>query len=129
MPSLGVRLGVAATAAILLLVPFALLTVLVVGNWAPLYDLDRTGRRAALWIAAIMIPVLTALTVAVLLLAMIALGLFVTNAWHQGFPPSRAQVRGIEPVVWCGARGGGKIPHGRAPGHQGWKVVPRQEEL
>jgi undecaprenyl-diphosphatase len=238
---------VAATAAILLLVPFALLTVLVVGNWAPLYDLDRTvadalhgyalghpalvrvmavwsfvfsptswriaalllviwllrrgarplaiwvavtmtvggalgailkvlvgrhrpellepvaraagyafpsghalnnalgagvfvlvllpfardrpGRRAALWIAAIMIPVLTALTVAVLLLAMIALGLFVTNAWHQGFPPSRAQVRGIEPVVWCGARGGDKIPHGRAPGHHGWKVVPRQEEL
>jgi undecaprenyl-diphosphatase len=42
MPSLGVRLGVAATAAILLLVPFALLMVLVVASWAPLYDLDRT---------------------------------------------------------------------------------------
>ena len=40
--SLGVRLGVAGAAALLLLVPFALLTVLVVGNWVPLHDLDRT---------------------------------------------------------------------------------------
>jgi len=40
--SLGVRLGVAGAAALLLLVPFALLTVLVAGNWAPLHELDRT---------------------------------------------------------------------------------------
>src|SRR4051794_27687117 len=40
--SLGVRLGVAGAAALLLLVPFALVTVLVVGNWGPLHELDRT---------------------------------------------------------------------------------------
>jgi len=40
--SLGVRLGVAGAATLLLLVPFALLTVLVVGNWDPLHELDGT---------------------------------------------------------------------------------------
>jgi undecaprenyl-diphosphatase len=37
---LGLRLTVAAVAAFLLLVPFALLAVLVVGEWAPLHRLD-----------------------------------------------------------------------------------------
>jgi membrane-associated phospholipid phosphatase len=40
--SLGVRLGAAATATLLLLVPFALLAVLVVGNWGPLHDFDNS---------------------------------------------------------------------------------------
>jgi undecaprenyl-diphosphatase len=40
--SLGLRLGVASAAALLLLVPFALLAVLTVGNWGPLHEFDRT---------------------------------------------------------------------------------------
>ncbi len=40
--SLGLRLGAAAAAALLLLVPFALVAVLIVGDWAPLHDLDRS---------------------------------------------------------------------------------------
>jgi len=39
--SLGLRLGVASAAAIVLLVPFALIAVLIVGDWAPLHDIDR----------------------------------------------------------------------------------------
>lgn len=39
---LGLRLGVAAVFAIGLLVPFALLAVLVVGDWPPLHELDRS---------------------------------------------------------------------------------------
>jgi membrane-associated phospholipid phosphatase len=39
---LGLRLTTAAALALLLLVPFALLSVLVVGNWTPLHDLDAT---------------------------------------------------------------------------------------
>jgi undecaprenyl-diphosphatase len=38
--SLGLRLTVAAVLALVLLVPFALLSVLIVDNWAPLRDLD-----------------------------------------------------------------------------------------
>lgn len=38
--SLGLRLTLASAAAFLLLVPFALLAVLVVGAWSPLHDLD-----------------------------------------------------------------------------------------
>ncbi len=38
--SLGLRLGVAAVLAVLLLVPFALLAVFVAGDWAPLRDGD-----------------------------------------------------------------------------------------
>ena len=38
--SLGLRLTVAAVLAVLLLVPFSLIAVLVVDNWAPLRDLD-----------------------------------------------------------------------------------------
>ncbi|MFF5174102.1 phosphatase PAP2 family protein [Micromonospora sp. NPDC000089] len=38
--SLGLRLALASVAAFLLLVPFALLAVLVVGAWPPLHDLD-----------------------------------------------------------------------------------------
>jgi membrane-associated phospholipid phosphatase len=44
--SLGLRLGVAAAAALLLLVPFALLAALVVGDWGPLHDLDSTVTNA-----------------------------------------------------------------------------------
>jgi membrane-associated phospholipid phosphatase len=44
--SLGLRLGVAAAAALLLLVPFALLAPLVVGDWGPLHDLDSTVTNA-----------------------------------------------------------------------------------
>lgn len=40
--SLGLRLTLAATAAFLVLVPFALLTLLVLGAWAPLHRLDTT---------------------------------------------------------------------------------------
>ncbi|WP_410814671.1 phosphatase PAP2 family protein [Micromonospora sp. 067-2] len=40
--SLGLRLTLAATAAFLVLVPFALLTLLVLGAWAPLHRLDAT---------------------------------------------------------------------------------------
>jgi membrane-associated phospholipid phosphatase len=39
---LGLRLTVAAVAAFLVLVPFALLAVLVVGDWTPLHHLDRS---------------------------------------------------------------------------------------
>ncbi|MGC5017538.1 phosphatase PAP2 family protein [Micromonospora sp. DT47] len=38
--SLGLRLTIASAAAFLVLVPFALLAVLVVGAWPPLHDLD-----------------------------------------------------------------------------------------
>ncbi|MFG3639801.1 phosphatase PAP2 family protein [Micromonospora sp. NPDC047762] len=38
--ALGLRLTLAATAAFLVLVPFALLTLLVLGTWAPLHRLD-----------------------------------------------------------------------------------------
>ncbi|MET8279822.1 phosphatase PAP2 family protein [Micromonospora sp. NPDC005174] len=40
--SLGLRLTLAATAAFLVLVPFALLALLVLGAWAPLHRLDTT---------------------------------------------------------------------------------------
>ncbi|WP_435205427.1 phosphatase PAP2 family protein [Micromonospora sp. bgisy143] len=40
--SLGLRLTLAATAAFLVLVPFALLALLVLGAWAPLHRLDAT---------------------------------------------------------------------------------------
>ncbi|WP_320067759.1 phosphatase PAP2 family protein [Micromonospora sp. RTGN7] len=40
--SLGLRLTLAATAAFLVLVPFALLALLVLGSWAPLHRLDAT---------------------------------------------------------------------------------------
>jgi membrane-associated phospholipid phosphatase len=40
--SLGLRLGLASVAAVVLLVPFALIAVLIVGNWAPLHDLDES---------------------------------------------------------------------------------------
>ena len=48
--SLGTRLAVAAGSALALLVPFALLAVLVVGQWAPLHTLDGsvTGSQHAL---------------------------------------------------------------------------------
>jgi undecaprenyl-diphosphatase len=36
----GVRLAVAAGLTLVLLVPFALLAVLIVGQWAPLHTLD-----------------------------------------------------------------------------------------
>jgi membrane-associated phospholipid phosphatase len=38
--SLGLRLTVAAVAAVALLVPFSLIAVLIVGEWEPLFDLD-----------------------------------------------------------------------------------------
>ena len=38
--SLGLRLGVAATVAVVLLVPFALLAAFVIGDWAPLHSAD-----------------------------------------------------------------------------------------
>jgi undecaprenyl-diphosphatase len=38
--SLGLRLTVAATLAVALLVPFSLIAVLIVGDWTPLHDLD-----------------------------------------------------------------------------------------
>ena len=44
--SLGVRPGVAAAAALVLLVAFALLAVLVVGDWGPLHELDTTVTNA-----------------------------------------------------------------------------------
>lgn len=40
--SLGLRLTVAAAAAFLVLVPFSLLAVLVLGSWEPLWELDRS---------------------------------------------------------------------------------------
>lgn len=40
--SLGLRLGIAAAGSLLLLVPFALISVLIVGDWAPLHDFDRS---------------------------------------------------------------------------------------
>ncbi|HEX8343136.1 MAG TPA: phosphatase PAP2 family protein [Actinoplanes sp.] len=48
--SLGVRLAVAAGLTLALLVPFALLAVLIVGQWAPLHTLDAsiTGSQHAL---------------------------------------------------------------------------------
>src|SRR3712207_4363755 len=48
--SLGTRLAVASASALALLVPFALLAVLVVGQWAPLRTLDAsiTGSQHAL---------------------------------------------------------------------------------
>jgi undecaprenyl-diphosphatase len=39
---LGLRLTVASIAAFLVLVPFALTAILVVGRWSPLHELDRT---------------------------------------------------------------------------------------
>ncbi|MEU7920296.1 phosphatase PAP2 family protein [Micromonospora zamorensis] len=44
--SLGLRLTLAATAAFLVLVPFALLTLLVLGAWAPLHRLDTAVTHA-----------------------------------------------------------------------------------
>ncbi|MEH0841405.1 phosphatase PAP2 family protein [Micromonospora sp. CPCC 205711] len=44
--SLGLRLTVASAAAFLVLVPFALLAVLVVGAWPPLHELDATVTHA-----------------------------------------------------------------------------------
>ena len=40
--ALSLRLTVAATLALALLVPFSLLAMLIIGNWAPLHDLDLT---------------------------------------------------------------------------------------
>jgi undecaprenyl-diphosphatase len=40
--SLGLRLTVASAAAFLVLVPFALLAILVLGSWSPLYRLDAS---------------------------------------------------------------------------------------
>src|SRR3954470_14876745 len=47
--SLGLRLAVAAGLSLLLLVPFALLAVLIVGEWEPLHHLDAsiTGSQHA----------------------------------------------------------------------------------
>ena len=39
--SFGLRLGLASAAALLLLVPFSLIAILIVGDWAPLHDFDR----------------------------------------------------------------------------------------
>ncbi|MGW1059568.1 phosphatase PAP2 family protein [Micromonospora rubida] len=44
--SLGLRLTLAATAAFLVLVPFALLALLVLGSWAPLHRLDAAVTHA-----------------------------------------------------------------------------------
>ncbi|SCE89003.1 undecaprenyl-diphosphatase [Micromonospora coriariae] len=44
--SLGLRLTLAAAAAFLVLVPFALLALLVLGGWAPLHRLDATATDA-----------------------------------------------------------------------------------
>jgi membrane-associated phospholipid phosphatase len=44
--SLGLRLTVAATAAVLVLVPFALLSLLVLASWSPLFRLDRAVTEA-----------------------------------------------------------------------------------
>ncbi|MEU5913353.1 phosphatase PAP2 family protein [Micromonospora sp. NPDC047527] len=44
--ALGLRLTLAATAAFLVLVPFALLALLVLGVWAPLHRLDTTVTEA-----------------------------------------------------------------------------------
>src|SRR4051812_22028647 len=44
--SFSLRLGVASAVALVLLVPFALIAILIVGDWAPLHDFDRAVSEA-----------------------------------------------------------------------------------
>ncbi|MEU5937591.1 phosphatase PAP2 family protein [Micromonospora sp. NPDC047548] len=85
--SLGLRLTLASAAAFLVLVPFALLAVLVVGAWPPLHDLDAavTGalHRYALdhpgWVRAM-------------------------NLWTNVFAPGPLRVAAGVVVVWLWVR-------------------------
>lgn len=86
--SLGLRLGVATTAAFVLLVPFALIAILIVGNWAPLHDFDRTVTDA---------------------LHNFALGhpgwVRVMQVWSFVFDPNSWRLAALALVVWLLRRG------------------------
>lgn len=82
-PRFGLRLTVAAVAAFLVLVPFALLAVLAAGNWAPLHELDL-GVANALHTSAVGHPGLVRAMV----------------IWSLVFDPNTLRVAVFGVVVW-----------------------------
>ncbi|MFI9642869.1 phosphatase PAP2 family protein [Micromonospora sp. NPDC051925] len=85
--SFGLRLTLAATAAFLVLVPFAVLTVLVVGAWSPLHDLD-TAVTDALHRFAADHPAWVRMT----------------KAWTHVFSPNPLRVAALAVAVWLWSR-------------------------
>ncbi|MEU8375571.1 phosphatase PAP2 family protein [Micromonospora sp. NPDC048894] len=90
--SLGLRLTLASAAAFLLLVPFALLAVLVVGAWSPLHDLDaavtdalhRFAADHPVWVRAM-------------------------KAWTHLASPGPLRVAALVVVVWSWRRGARRL--------------------
>ncbi|MEU1889276.1 phosphatase PAP2 family protein [Micromonospora sp. WMMD987] len=90
--SLGLRLTLAAVAAFLVLVPFALLAVLVVGAWTPLHDLDAAVTAALHRFAADHPGWVRVMT-----------------AWTHLFSPGPLRVAALVVVVWAWRRGSRRL--------------------
>jgi undecaprenyl-diphosphatase len=90
--SLGVRLAVAAGLSMSLLVPFALLAVLVVGQWPPLHSLDAsiTGSQHAL---AVQHPAWVRFMI----------------VWSLVFSPTGFRVFALGVVIWLYRRGAKRL--------------------
>lgn len=93
--SLGLRLTLASTAAFLVLVPFALLALLVLGAWAPLHRLDTTITDA-LHDLAVHHPAWVALM----------------DVWSAVFAPMPLRVVALLVVIWLLRRRAAGWPSG-----------------
>ncbi|MEU8328391.1 phosphatase PAP2 family protein [Micromonospora sp. NPDC048839] len=90
--SLGLRLTLAATAAFLVLVPFALLALLVLGAWAPLHRLD-TAVTEALHGYAVDHPAWVVLM----------------HTWTEVFAPMPLRAAALLVVIWLLRRGARRL--------------------
>jgi undecaprenyl-diphosphatase len=86
--ALGLRLTVAAAAAFVVLVPFSLLAVLVLGSWPPLHALDRAV-TASLHDYAVDHPV----------------WVWFMTGWTNVFAPMSLRVAAVVLVIWLVRRG------------------------
>ncbi|MER7891898.1 phosphatase PAP2 family protein [Micromonospora sp. NPDC094482] len=90
--SLGLRLTLAAVGAFLVLVPFALLALLVLGSWAPLHRLDTTVTDA-LHDYAVTHPGWVRLM----------------SVWTDVFAPMPLRVAALVVVIWLVSRGARRL--------------------